>query len=398
MRKLSLAVIGFYIGILSAYSQGVGDSSYKNKTLKVDEINFVTSYYHQEGDHSPVTGGIGTEKLSDYATTLEIKLNKYDAKMRKHELNLELGVDHYTSASSDKIDPHTISSASSADTRIYPSAAYTITNEKTGNAIGVNASFSNEYDYRSIGSGISFAKTSKDNNREFSLKLQAYLDNLKVILPVELRTGNTVGRGGNQYPTANRNSFSSSFVFSQVVNKRLQFQLLLDLVYQDGYLGTPFHRIYFSDGSEKNEKLPASRFKVPLGIRINYFAGDKFIIRSYYRYYQDDWGLSAHTASLELPVKVSAFISVSPFYRYYSQTGVKYFSPYLGHSITEEFYTTDDDLSKFNSNTEGVGLRLSPPGGVFNSKHVNMLELRFAHYNRTDGLNSNIVSLNIKLK
>ena len=171
---------------------------------------------------------------------------------------------------------------------------------------------------------------------------------------------------------------------------------MLDLIYQNGYLGTPFHRIYFFDGTETNEKLPSSRFKIPVGLRLNYFLGDKFIIRSYYRFYQDDWGLTANTFNIELPVKLTPFISISPFYRYYSQSGVKYYAPILTHRTSEEFYTTDDDLSKFNSNFEGAGIRFSPPGGIFGIKHVNNLELRYGHYNRTDGLHSNIITLAFK--
>lgn len=395
MRKLSLAVIGMYIGVLSAFSQ-TDSSAYKNKKLKPAEINFVTSYYNQNGDRSPVTGGIGTEKLSDFATTIELKLNKYDYKNRKHDVAFEIGVDHYTSASSDKIDPQTISSASHADTRFYPSATYTITNEQKRNAITFSGSYSTEYDYNSIGAGIGFTKTSKDKNTEFGIKLQAYLDNLKVILPIELRTGNQ--QGHDDYPTEARNSFSSSFTFSRSLTQRLQLSLVLDLVYQNGYLSTPFHRIYFSNNAETNEKLPSSRFKIPVGMRLNYFVGDKFIIRSYYRYYHDDWGLTAHTFNIELPVKISPFISISPFYRYYSQNGVKYFAGYKSHLFTEQFYTTDDDLSKFNSNSEGVGLRFSPTGGVLGIQHLNTLDVRYAHYNRKDGLNSNIITLALKFK
>lgn len=398
MRKLSLAVIGMYISVLGAFSQTGNDSSvYRNKKLKTSEINFVTSYYHQDGSHSPVTGGIGTQKLSDLATTFEIKLNKYDKHNLKHDLSFELGIDHYTSASSDQVDPHTISSASHADTRIYPTLSYSITNEAKGNTISFNGSYSSEFDYQSLGAGVGFTKISKDQNSEFNLKLQAYLDNLKVILPVELRTGQRRNEE-DDYPSAGRNSFSSSFTFSRLVNQRLQLALLLDLVYQSGYLGTPFHRIYFTDGTESNEKLPSSRFKIPAGLRINYFVGDKFIIRSYYRFYHDDWGLTAHTFNIELPVKLTSFLSVSPFYRYYNQNEVKYYAPYLGHNVSEEFYTTDDDLSKFHSNSEGAGLRLSPPGGLFHQPHFTNLELRYDHYNRSDGLHSDIVTLGLKFK
>ena len=400
MRKLSLAVIGLFIGILASFSQNVTDSAYKSRKLKIEEVNFVTSYYHQDGDHSPVTGGIGTEKLSDFATTLELKLHRYDKHSRKHDINFELGVDHYTSASSDKVDPNTISSASAADTRFYPSASYTINNEIKGNAIGFYGSFSNEFDYNSIGIGSSFTKTSKDKNREFTAKLQAYLDNLKVILPMELRNSGTGGINGDKddYPTDNRNSFSGSFTFSQVINTRMQMAFLLDLVSQQGYLGTPFHRIYFTDGTESNEKLPRSRFKIPAAIRFNYFAGDKVIFKLYYRFYTDDWNLTAHTANIEVPVKLTSFLSLSPFYRFYTQTGVKYYAPYKGHLSTEEFYTTDDDLSPFNSNYEGMGIRYAPPGGVFKIKRLNMLELRYGHYGRSDGLHADDITLHLKLK
>jgi hypothetical protein len=399
MRKLSLAVIGLFIGILSSFSQQT-DSAYEARKLKIEEINFVSSYYHQDGNLSPVTGGLGTEKLSDYATTIDIKLNRMDSRARKHEFNFEIGVDHYTSASSDKIDPNSISSASAADTRFYPSASWIITNEKKGNAFGFYGSFSNEFDYTSIGAGTSFTKTSKDQNREFTVKLQAYLDNLKVILPMELRTASTGGGGRDHenYPTDHRNSFSSSFTYSQVVNKRLQIAWLLDLVYQQGYLSTPFHRIFFTDGTESNEKLPSSRFKLPLGMRINYFAGDKVIFRLFYRFYTDDWNLTSHTASIEVPIKITSFLSLSPFYRFYDQRGMKYFAPYKSHAPTEQFYTTDDDLSPFSSNYGGMGIRYAPPGGAFKIKKLNSIELRYGHYQRTDGLHADEVTLHLKAK
>jgi Protein of unknown function (DUF3570) len=397
MRKLTLSAIAMYIGILSAFSQSATDtSSYKKKRLTPSEIDFVTGYYHQDGNHSPVTGGIGTEKLTDIATTFDITLNKYDKKNLKHVAVFELGVDHYTSASSDKIDPSTISSASHADTRIYPSINYDITNEKKGTGVTFIGSFSHEFDYQSFGAGLGLTKTSKDKSREFNVKLLAYLDNLKIILPVELRPISQQGIHQHNYPKAARDSYSTTFTLSQTITTRLQVAAVLDLIYQSGYLSTPFHRIYFINGTESNEKLPSSRFKIPLGIRANYFLGDKIIIRTFYRFYQDDWGLTSNTFNIEVPVKITPFISVSPFYRYYTQNSVKYYAPYHSHSVTEDFYTTDDDLSKFNTSFEGAGIRMAPPHGVFGMKKLNSAELRYAHYSRTDGLHSDIVTIALK--
>lgn len=399
MRKLSLAVIGMYLSILAAFSQSTkpADTAYKSRTLSFEEANFVSSYYTQNGNNSAVTGGIGSEKLNDYSNSIEIKLHRWDKKLRKHTYDFELGVDHYTSASSDMIDLKANSSASHADTRIYPSASWTRENEQKGSTIGAGGSISYEFDYLSFGGHIDFSQKTKNKNGEFSGKLFTYLDNLKLIYPLELRTGNTSQRGEN-YATSARNTFGTSLSYSQIINERLQLAFLLDLVYQDGYLGLPFHRVYFTDNSEKVENLPGKRFKVPIGFRANYFLGDNVILRSYYRYYKDDWGLESHTLNLETAIKLSPFFSVSPFYRYYTQSAVNYFAPYQSHKTADQYYTSNYDLSKFNSQMFGAGLRLTPPAGVFGIEHLNMLEIRYGHYTKNNGMNSDILSLNIRFK
>ena len=170
-----------------------------------------------------------------------------------------------------------------------------------------------------------------------------------------------------------------------------------DLVEQQGYLSLPFHRVYFKDGTVHLENLPSNRFKLPVGFRGNYFPGDKFIIRTYYRFYTDDWGIRSNTAEIELPIKFTPFFSVSPFYRYYNQTASKYFAPYQEHTLADIYHTSNYDLSKFSSKFIGAGFRAAPPKGIGN-RHFNTIEIRYGHYIRSTRLNSNIVSLNLKFK
>lgn len=403
MRKIYLHVLFMYFGILSTYAQtrpepAKADSSkYQSRKLKVDEINLVSAYYHQNGNNSAVTGGIGTEKLSDFANTIDLQMSKFNKRGKKNTFLFELGVDHYTSASSDKIDPSTISSASSADTRIYPSLNWTHSNEETGNSFGFTGSYSTEFDYQSMGAAFNLTRLSKDKNTQFDFKLQAFLDQWTVILPIELRTANT-GRGGEQYDTAPRNSFSASFSLSQVINQKFQASLILEPSYQKGLLATKYQRDYFTDGSMRAETLPDKRYKLPIGLRMNYFLDDRFVIRTFYRYYMDNWGIRAHTAELEIPVKINSFFSISPFYRYNNQVGTKYFAPYGQHSPSDQYFTSDYDLSTLTSDFYGAGIRFAPPKGVFGWQRLNMLELRYGHYSRSTSLVSNIVSLNLKFK
>jgi len=403
MRKIYLHVLFMYFGILSTYAQSrpepakIDSSKYQSRKLKIDEINLASAYYHQNGNNSAVTGGIGTEKLSDFANTIDLQMSKFNKRGKKNTFLFELGVDHYTSASSDKIDPSTISSASSADTRIYPSLNWTHSNEETGNSFGFTGSYSTEFDYQSVGAAFNLTRLSKDKNTQFDFKLQAFLDQWTVILPIELRTGNA-GKGHEQYDTAPRNSFSASFSLSQVISQKFQASLILEPSYQKGLLATKYQRDYFTDGSLRSETLPDKRYKLPIGLRMNYFLDDYFVVRTFYRYYIDNWGIRAHTAELEIPVKINSFFSISPFYRYNNQVGTKYFAPYGQHAPSAQYFTSDYDLSTLTSDFYGAGIRFAPPKGVFGWQRLNMLELRYGHYSRSTSLVSNIVSLNLKFR
>jgi hypothetical protein len=388
-----------YISILAAFSQGKQDadsSTYKPRKLSFEEANIVSSYYSQDGNNSAVTGGIGSEKLTDIANIIDLKVSLYDRRYRKHSFTGEIGIDHYTSASSDKIDPKTISSASHADTRFYPSFGWTMESQKKGSTIGAGVSYSSEFDYQSFGVNVSFAQKTRNRNGEFTAKLQAYIDQVSLIYPVELRNGSSGHE--DDYATTGRNTFSGGLSWSQIINKNLQVLLDGELVYQQGYLGLPFHRVFFNDNSVHIENLPSTRLKIPLGIRANYFIGDKFIVRTWYRHYHDDWGISSNALQVETVFKLNPFLSVTPFYRFYQQSAADYFAPYGAHTIGDEFYTSNYDLSKFNSNFFGAGFRIAPPEGVFNLKHFNALELRYGHYQKTTGMNANIISMNLKFK
>ena len=398
MKKLFLSVIGMYFTMLAAFSQGSPgtDSIYKRRRLTFEEANLVSSYYRQDGNNAAVTGGVGSEKLTDLSNSIDLKLSLYDRRGRKHSFTGELGIDHYTSASSDKIDPSTISSASHADTRFYPSLGWTMENEAKGSTAGAGVSFSSEFDYTSFGANIHFAQKTKNRSGEFNAKLQAYFDQVSLIYPIELRTR---GNGSDDdYATTGRNTFSGGLGWSQIINKQLQVMLEGEVVYQQGYLGLPFHRVYFNDNSVHVENLPSTRFKIPLGIRANYFIGDRFILRTWYRNYHDDWGIHSNAIQVETVVKITPFFSVTPFYRFYQQSAAHYFAAYGSHTVADAYYTSNYDLSKFNSNFFGAGVRIALPGGVFKIQHLNSLEMRYGHYKKTTGMNSDIISLNIKFR
>ena len=448
MKKVFLSVIGFsMLCRLNGYSQLKQDTAnhkppvslytpvethdtttYSPRRLRLDEIDFVSSYYKQNGTHSAVTGdnpnflgnGIFTnsQNVTDISNGLNLKLVWLNKAMNTNSLNVGLGFDYHTAASQAYVSKTGASSPSG--TRIYPSVDWTVENTKQGTSFGAGAYFSGEYNYVSRGADLHFSVKTADKSGEFGVKLQAYLDRVKLIYPSEFiptttttSTGTVVtsasgtvisggdysgGGHGANIPSSARNTYTASLSYSQIINSRLQIMFLADLVTQNGYLGLPFHRVYFSTGKDTIEKLPSSRFKLPLGFRANYFLGDNIILKGYYRYYTDNWGIHSSTANLEIAYKVTPFFSISPFYRYYTQTASKYFAPFEGHSETDAYYTSNYEYSKFNSQFYGAGIRLAPPTGVFGIKGLHELELRYGHYTQTTDLVSDVVSLSLGFK
>ena len=99
-------------------AQVADSASFQKKKLNKSEIELTLSYYHQDGNNSAVTGGIGTEKLNVYAPNLNLS-HQY----KQNKFSAEVGMDVITSASTDKID-YIVSSPSKRDVRYHVNADY----------------------------------------------------------------------------------------------------------------------------------------------------------------------------------------------------------------------------------------------------------------------------------
>jgi len=452
---------------------------FKKRVLESTEVDFMVSYYKQDGVHSSVSGGMGSEKLTNLASNIIVAmpLNEDDV------LTVDMGLSAYTSASSSNINPYNksgasggggdddknklldggggivaptgtpwqaSSGASAQDVLASAVINYSHSSDSRNFIWNADVAFSNEYDYTSIGFGGGIAKLFNEKNSEISFKINAYLDQWRPIYPTELHEYGIYGAGFQTsgffsgitvldqsgvastaylpskfslWNSTARNSYSASVGFSQVLTKKSQISFFFDILKQEGMLSTPYHRIYFADKAnyyigtasdipnyespnnlgvyrlaDDIERLPNSRFKFPIGMRWNYYISERLILRTYYRYYTDNWDITAHTASVELPIKITDKFTVFPIYRYYSQTQSKYFAPFEKHLSTEQYYTSDYDLSTFNANQYGFGVSYTD---LFTATKIwkfglKNIDFRFNHYDRSDGLNSNIGTIGFK--
>lgn len=417
MRSLFFSILIFLGCLVNGQ-----DTSYKKRVLETTEIDALFSYYGQDGNNAAVTGGDGSEELTDVTSSLIVRLpmNADDV------LTLDIGISAYSSASSsnvnpldgnpnDRVSPYIASSgASQSDQLVHVSPNYQHSSDDRNKIWNANAYVSTEYDYASVGFGGGHTRLFNEKNTELSASANVYFDRWNPQYPIELRGSffdDRISGAGtynpvfNEFDNINRNSYSVSLGFSQILSKRLQGSIFLDAVLQNGLLSTPFQRVYFADINDffiedfqladDIERLPDNRFKLPIGGRLNYFLNDTFIIRTYYRFYMDDWGITSHTASVEIPVKLSNSFTLYPTYRYYTQTAADYFNEKEAVLSSQSFYTSDYDLSGFNAHQYGAGLRYKD---IFtNAKLLTFglktIDLRFSNYSRSDGLDAFIFTL-----
>lgn len=469
---LSLIIFGF------SFAQQDSTNVYKKKVLESTEVDFLSTYYSQDGNNASVTGGIGNEKLTDLTGTIVVSMPI----TADDVLTVDVGFSAYTSASSSNGNPFDRSGASGDDddddddddeedrradeqigspwvassgasaSDVWTSIVvdYSHSSDDRNTIWNVNGSFANEYDYMSIGFGGGLTKLFNEKNTTLSVSGNVYLDTWRPIYPTELKAFNdtdgdlndgffedvtiydqtgsasTSWSPLNNFPiidNESRNSFSVSLSFSQILSKNAHFSIFMDIVKQQGWLANPLQRVYFSDienyfignpesipnyTSKSNrdvfqladdiERLPSDRIKFPIGMRFNYYLSEKFALRTYYRYYFDDWGIRSHTFNIEVPFKISDKFTLYPSYRFYNQTAADYFAPFDSHISTDNYYTSDYDLSEFTANQFGLGISYTD---IFTKAHVwkfglKSIDFQYNHYNRDNGLDANYFGIGIK--
>jgi len=383
---------------LFAAAQKTPSPNYKTKKISKTEIKALFSYYNQDGNHSAITGGIGTEKLLVKVTDLEIKLKPDSI----NTIELGAGVDVITSASRDNID-YQMSSASKHDMRWHINAGYSRTfNKKVTASVGSGLSI--ESDYASLPISFSIARTNLQKSTEISASLNCFFDDLrwgrlswdyrkpvKLIYPYELRYKEWFSIYG-------RNSYNLQMAYYRAINKKLQLAVYPEAVYQHGLLSTPYHRVFFNSREERVENLPFNRWKFPLAVQLNSYVSDHLILKMYYRFYHDNWGINAHTFQVDAPIEINKRFTISPFVRAYTQTAAYYFKEYGLHSPLEAFYTSDPDLASFFSYKLGMGAHFKPDKNIGKHYSFHEIELRYSYYHRSDDLYAHILSLLLEIK
>jgi hypothetical protein len=269
-------------------------------------------------------------------------------------------------------------------------------------SISAGIGLSIESDYFSFAKFVGISKTSRNRMQTYSADFQFFNDDLRwgrlnsstkygpafLIYPKELRYQ-------EWYDVFKRNTYNANLGFSQVLNKRNVLGISGILSYQKGLLETPFHRIYFSDGSLAVEQLPSNRYKGSLAFKLNSFINGNLILKNSISGYSDNFGIQGIALEHETALKLNSKWTLYGNARYYNQNASDYFAPYMIHQSDQEFYTSVYDLSAFNSLKIGFGAKYSPFKFTRKDRRFDSALLKYNYYKRSNDLDAHMISLSL---
>jgi len=349
------------------------------------DADFLFGYYDQDGDRSPVTGGVGTEKLHVYSPVLQLawRLNE------SFSLSADVGVDQVSSASMGNIQSELSSASIPASDQRFFGTLRAKKKWKSG-TWGLTVGAAKEYDYRSFSYGIDWGLELNKANTALSASVRRFDDAIDLIgidgygyqgpgLPI------TTGSG-------DRTTTDVTLGVSQTLGRRTVGSLELFLSSQDGVLSTPYHEVVlgpFEPGAVRvAERLPDSRLRKAVALRLSHSFSDRLVLRSGYRFYTDDWGISAHAVELEphFRLRSEREMWLFPILRFSTQAGADWFGTPGTFTGTETYYTSDGDLAETTTQKYGVGFTLNTKPGQTWLGIFRRFEARAAVYDRDDGL------------
>lgn len=120
-----------------------------------------------------------------------------------------------------------------------------------------------------------------------------------------------------------------------------------------GYLARPYYLQKIGTTYYK-ETLPPRRDNIVLALKLNHYlsAGQGIALRGGYRFYDDTWDITSHTADIELRVRLGTMLTLAPSYRFYHQSGAFFFAEKLQSVPT--YLTADLKYGPHNTHTLGM--------------------------------------------
>ena len=149
--------------------------------------------------------------------------------------------------------------------------------------------------------------------------------------------------GVSQILHGKRQDWATNFGLTQILNKAALIETSFGYTRSTGYMENPYKAmtVVFVDPDQQAQRLtgdvralleqrPDERNQWTLDTRyIQYIGALDAALHVNYRYFQDDWGIKAHTFEADWVQPIGNSWTITPRIRYYSQDAANFYAPYL---------------------------------------------------------------------
>lgn len=148
---------------------------------------------------------------------------------------------------------------------------------------------------------------------------------------------------------AEKNSVSTSFGLTRVINRNTLIQSGVQITHKDGFLSDPYKEMWIN-GRVVFDQRPEKRTAFSWSTRLRrYFMGSNAALHANYRYYNDDWSVTAHTLELVWNQPFGEHFELAPSIRYHSQRAADFYIPAITNGQQPNYWSSDYRLSTYGA-------------------------------------------------
>ncbi len=311
------------------------------------KVKKVFNLYHQNSnDGRQVVDGRGREETNviEPMVFIDHQITEDTA------LSARIVFDAWTAASDTKLDNYTGASGTPIMGQSRIAGNFGARQEKKVGVnrwnYGVDLGFSSEYDYRSFNGSLNASRSFAKDNFTLGASLQYYMDEVDLFTDISNPQSATISEG------LDRKILAASLTASQILTAKDILQFGATFARSTGTLESTANTVDVA-GTRAVESLPDSRSRYALSTKWVHGFGENSAVNLSYRYYFDQWDLSAHTlrgAYLFDIEEDESYMEI--FGRFHSQGEVEYYGDRFNQA--RSFMTSDSDMADFQSYEGGI--------------------------------------------
>jgi hypothetical protein len=318
---------------------------------------------------------------SEYAWIIQPMLYARIRQDARIHHDVYLPVDIVTAASTDALD---VVSTASRDNEAVNVDIYSTFEETSDRRFTLHWGGHIEEPLRSATLGLQASIDLADDNAVFAVSADGIVD---FVDQVQF-TGYDPGQTQRFTGTVNAS-------LSQLLSATTIAAVSYGLTGQAGLLQTPWNSVPITGGDRVGDLFPHTRMRHAIVGRIAQAIPDtRTFLAAQYRLYIDSFGVLAHTPEANVTQYLGDVVSLRVSYRYHTQTAVSFWSSLLptGYDLLLP-RTADSDLAALDAHEIGGTLRWYYDAGGALTARSSYLEASYYHYERSNGLFVNLMSI-----